>query len=214
MAPQSLVTMTNTTVRLAISPTFLSNLKTGVEGQLSPNLNRYYPPLKAIMLGYDQLKLTTRTGGLMYDSPAVHITIQGRFFLFNPEIGSTLPGVVNKKSPGHLGCLVHDTFNVSLLAGDNERKVMWGFRSLPVIQGKLVTMEQVGKVEVEDYDSGIDSTLSQEQRVVKVKKSKKRKREVEEDDGREEKRIKEEPVEEEVNSSKKKKKKKRREESS
>merc|ERR1740124_1315657 len=144
--------MTNTTVHLAISPTFLSNIKAGVEGQLSPNINRYYPPLKAIMLGYDQLKLTTRTGALLYDSPTVHIDIQGRFFLFNPQIGGNLPGVVNKKSPGHLGCLVHDTFNVSLLAGDKERdvkvgqqvvievtKVMWGFKSLPVIQGKLVT---------------------------------------------------------------------------
>lgn len=179
------------------------------------------------MLGYDQLKLTSRTGALVYDSPAVHIDVEGKFFLFSPEVGGKLPGVVNKKSPGHIGCLVHDTFNVSLLAGDKEKevkvgsevvmevtRVVWGHNCMPVIQGKLVKRDQMEEVEA-DFDSGIDSTLGQEE---KIKKSKKRKRELAEEEEEEnqsrEKRIKEEVVEEEANKTKKKKKKKKRDDSS
>eukprot|EP00090_Calanus_glacialis_P008489 TRINITY_DN16846_c0_g1_i1.p1 TRINITY_DN16846_c0_g1~~TRINITY_DN16846_c0_g1_i1.p1 ORF type:complete len:275 (-),score=109.52 TRINITY_DN16846_c0_g1_i1:70-852(-) len=235
-APFSSVTMVTTTVHLAVSPSSLNNLKAGVQGQLAPNVNRYFPPLKAIMLGYDQLKLTSRTGALVYDSPQVHIDVQGMFFLFSPEIGGKIPGVVNKKSPGHLGCLVHDTFNVSLLAGEGEKevkvgsqvmmevtRVVWGHKSMPIIQGKLVNKEQM-EVEEADFDSGIDSTLSQEVKVKKskkrkrddeegeseekVKKSKKRKKEVEEEE-LESLQIKEEVVDEEEIKSKKKKKRKK-----
>merc|ERR1712179_883410 len=102
-APSSSVTMVSSTVHLAVSPSSLNNLKAGVEGQLAPHINRYFSPLNAIILGYDQLKLTSRTGALVYDSPAVHINVEGNFFLFSPEIGDKIPGVVNKKSPGHLG---------------------------------------------------------------------------------------------------------------
>jgi len=225
--PSTSVDKKTATVHLAVSPTFLTNLKAGIESQLSPQLNRYYPPLKAILLGYDQLKLTSRAGALLYDSPAVHIDVQGRFFLFSPEVGVQLPGVVNKKSKGHLGCLVHDTFNVSLLAGEKEKHVMvgqkvnievtrvvWGHKSMPIIQGKLVRGidPKIEETEV-DFDSGIDSNLGEKKQ--KSKKNKKRKREVGDDDEvdvsiPEGKKLK---VENEISSNevKKKKKKKKKE---
>jgi len=232
-APLSSVSMVISTVHLAVSPSSLSNLKAGVQGQLAPHINRYFPPLKAIMLGYDRLKLTSRTGALVYDSPAVHIDVEGEFFLFTPEVGEKLPGVVNKKSPGHIGCLVHDTFNVSLLAGEMERdvrvgqgvvlevtRVVWGHNSMPVIQGKLVNSGQMEEVVEADFDSGIDSTIGQKEK--KAKKSKKRKREVmeEEIDNLESQQkkikeeIKEEVVDEEESRIKKKKKKRKKEDSS
>merc|ERR1712098_51942 len=231
-APSSSVSMVATTVHLAVSPSSLNNLKAGVEGQLTPHINRYFSPLKAIMLGYDKLKLTSRTGALVYDNPAVHIDVEGNFFLFSPEIGDKITGVVNKKSPGHLGCLVHDTFNVSLLAGEKEKgirvgqgivlevtKVVWGHKCLPVIQGRLENSGQMEEVVEADFDSGIDSTNGSKEK--KAKKSKKRKREVNEDCEADEElnyqskkikvEVKEEVIEEE-NTRKKRKKKKIKEE--
>jgi len=228
-APSSSVTMVPSTVHLAVSPSSLNNLKAGVEGQLAPHINRYYPPLKAIMLGYDQIKLTSRTGALVYDSPAVHINVEGNFFLFSPDIGDKIPGVVNKKSPGHLGCLVHDTFNVSLIAGETEKgikvgqeivlevtRVVWGHKSLPVIQGKLVKTGKMEEIVEADFDSGIDSTNGSKEK--KVKKSKKRKREASEDLEADEEvhskkikvEIKEEVIEAEECTKKKKKKKRKK----
>merc|ERR1712130_688063 len=40
--------------------------------------------------------------------------IQAIFFIFCPTPGSYLFGTVNKKSEGHVGVLVHDTFNASI----------------------------------------------------------------------------------------------------
>merc|ERR1711909_158591 len=54
-------------------------------------------------------------------------------------------------------------------------RVMWGHKSLPVIQGKLVTTGKMEEVVEADFDSGIDSTNGSKEK--KVKKSKKRKRE-------------------------------------
>ena len=228
-APSSSVTMVSSMVPLAVSPSSLNNLKAGVEGQLAPHINRYFPPLKAIMLGYDQLKLTSRTGALIYDSPAVHINVEGNFFLFSPDIGDKIPGVVNKKSPGHLGCLVHDTFNVSLIAGETEKgikvgqeivlevtRVVWGHKSLPVIQGKLVKTGQMEEVIEADFDSGIDSTNGSTSTVKKVKKSKKRKRDASDDEEevlskKIKVEIKEEVIEAEESPKKKKKKKRKKE---
>ena len=102
-------------------------------------------------------------------------------------------------------------------------RVVWGHKSMPIIQGKLVNKEQM-EVEEADFDSGIDSTLSHKE--VKVKKSKKRKRDDEEVDSDEKvkkskrkKEVEEEELEslqikeevvdgEEIKSKKKKKRKK------
>ena len=79
-------------------------------------------------------------------------------------------GVVNKKNFDRIvGCLVHQTFNVSLMGGmqsvtraDNKEgskvkievtRVNYGRDSLPFIQGKLLADEEG---EMIGYDSGIE----------------------------------------------------------
>ena len=192
-------------IHMGLSPGCLSNIKQGLEAQLLPQLNRYYPALGAILLGWDDLRLCAKAGLLMADSPAVHVDITGNFYVFSPEVGSVLQATVNKKSAGHIGCLVHETFNISLMSdtvsnfvhiGDTimieVTKLFWGHRSLPIIQGKLISdkSEDIDDGGDKDYDSGIDSTVTgvvldqeQEQEVTicdtsetKQKKGKKRKK--------------------------------------
>lgn len=172
------------TIHLGLSPGTLSNIKQGLEAQLLPQLNKYYPPLEAVLLGWSDLKLSSSTGMLLADTACVHVNVVGQFYVFTPKIGAVLSGVVNKKSAGHVGCLVHDTFNVSLMSERTDKsvdigdtimiqitKLFWGHKSLPVIQGKMFSMT-AGEVKVsefkeeeeikddvpeQDYDSGIDS---------------------------------------------------------
>jgi len=172
--PDSQVSKRKSQIHLGLSPGTLSNIKQGLEAQLLPQLNKYYPPLGAILLGWEDLRLSVNTGLLIADTPSVHVDIVGQFFVFSPVVGCVLPGKVNKKSAGHIGCLVHQTFNVSLIC-DNTKgvkigdiimievtKLFWGHRSLPVIQGRLISDgESVSKDDhLEDYDSGIDSTIN------------------------------------------------------
>lgn len=153
-----------TKTHLALAPSSLANLKAGVAQYFSGHINRYYPPLKGILLGYQNPKLTAKSGHLIYDQPFIHLDVQAEFFVFSPIRGGFLYGVVNRKSSDHLGCLVHDTFNVSLVGGkkteqEGERvkievtALSYGRDSLPLIQARRV---KKAEAEVGDYDSGIE----------------------------------------------------------
>ena len=70
--------------------------------------------LKGIVLGYHNVKVLGYDGSINSDTCFIHIDAEVEFYIFRPEVGSILNGVVNKKSKDHVGCLVHQVFNVSL----------------------------------------------------------------------------------------------------
>ena len=166
--PASAVTKKKTRLHLALSPGALGGLKKGLEGVMMENLNRYYPDLGAILLGWHGLKLCDRRGDIAGDSPYIHVNVEGQVYLFNPDVGSKIFGKVIKKTTGHIGCLVHETFNVSLLCDKRQfnaiqlnelvairvNNLVWDNRRRPLLQGRLDSETEP------DYDSGIDSTIT------------------------------------------------------
>lgn len=50
----------------------------------------------------------------MTDSCHIYVDVEADFYIFKPEVGSSLRGVVNKKSGDHVGCLVHRLFNIAV----------------------------------------------------------------------------------------------------
>ena len=205
--PASAVKKKRTRLHLALSPGALGGLKKGLECVMMENLNRYYPDVGSILLGWRGLKLCDRKGDIAGDSPYIHVNVEGCVYLFNPEVGSKIVGKVIKKTAGHIGCLVHETFNVSLLCDKRQFNTIqlnelvairvnnlgWDNRRRPLLQGRLDSETEP------DYDSGIDSTIagqadtelastereldeseSTAETETKNKKSKKRKREADE----------------------------------
>lgn len=202
--PASAVKKKKTRLHLALSPGALGGLKKGLECVMMENLNRYYPDLGAILLGWQGLKLCDRRGDIAADSPYIHVNVEGQVYLFNPDVGSKILGKVIKKTTGHIGCLVHETFNVSLFCDKRQydaiqlnelvairvNNLVWDNRRRPLLQGRLDSEMEP------DYDSGIDSTIngqvdtepdtqtsqleSSAETQTKPKKSKKRKREADE----------------------------------
>ena len=169
--PDSLVSKKVSTVPMCLMPGVLSKIKEGLEAQLMPHLNRYYPPVGAILLGWEGLRCSQSTGRLVSDSPAIHVEVTGCFYIFSPLIGSVLPAEVNKLSEKHIGCLIHETFNISLMGDRMDSsvstgevimievtKLFWGYRGVPVIQGRLLS--ERGRGQEPEYDSGIDSSVT------------------------------------------------------
>lgn len=78
--------------------------------------------LGGILLGHDNIVLQTSNGVINNDSCYIHMNMEGDFYVFKPEVGRLLKGVVNKKSRSHVGCLVYQLFNVSLPRQEYEEE--------------------------------------------------------------------------------------------
>jgi len=109
------VTSVKKQVHLALEPSFLANINLGILKCLNSHLHEYYPEVSGILLGYDNIKLKKTTGSMYNDQPHIHIDIQATFYIFCPTPATCLLGTVNRTSQGHVGVLVHDSFNASIL---------------------------------------------------------------------------------------------------
>lgn len=184
-SPFSGVSVIKKRIHLALEPSYLSDINYGVLKCLDRTLNEYYPELSGILLGYEDVKLKKSTGAVFNDQPHIHIDIKARFYVFRPSSTQQLIGVVNKKSKGHVGILVHDTFNATAInsggnwAGDSVtigRPIRFKVVSVsynskrPIILGELDPtsmyvddkplgiIEQVSDFEGDsDHDSGIEN---------------------------------------------------------
>eukprot|EP00092_Neocalanus_flemingeri_P096024 GFUD01122208.1.p1 GENE.GFUD01122208.1~~GFUD01122208.1.p1 ORF type:complete len:504 (+),score=159.74 GFUD01122208.1:58-1569(+) len=128
------VTSVKKQIHLALEPSFLSNINLGILKCLNSHLQEYYPEVSGILLGYDDVKLKKSTGSLYTDQPHIHIDIQAIFYVFCPSPGKFLLGSVNKKSVGHVGCLVHDAFNASIICPSDTPTKSWAGGKLVVGQ--------------------------------------------------------------------------------
>ncbi|KAF2902610.1 hypothetical protein ILUMI_03588 [Ignelater luminosus] len=99
---------------LALHPFHLTNINESIKDILNKGIARYDKKLGGILLGYQNIKLLSQAGTISNDSFFIHIDILASFYLFKPQVEKVLRGTVNKKSDDHVGCLAHNTFNVSL----------------------------------------------------------------------------------------------------
>jgi len=107
-------------VHLALSPATLGDLRSGVTEYFAQHINRYYPALQGILLGYTGPRLTANTAAVLHDQPYIHLDVRAEFYVFSPTKGEVLVGLVARRSADHLGCLVHGIFNVALAADRRE----------------------------------------------------------------------------------------------
>lgn len=71
------------------------------------------------------MKLSQNAGTIFEYDGQIHVDVEADFFIFKPEIGLELKGVVNKKSHTHVGCLLYKIFNVALPKPDHESDEDW-----------------------------------------------------------------------------------------
>ncbi|XP_033338955.2 RNA polymerase I subunit F [Megalopta genalis] len=103
-----------------LHPFHLTNLNASLNEILSSNLNSYDSELKGFLLAYQNPKLLTPLGEIFYDTCFIHIDVEAEFYIFRPEVGSSIKGIVNKKGVDHIGVLVHKAFNVSIPKPDDQ----------------------------------------------------------------------------------------------
>ncbi|KAJ3383485.1 hypothetical protein HDU92_004101 [Lobulomyces angularis] len=107
-------TTINSTLFLTIPPIYSLNIKDGITNFLDKLLNRYVDKVKGVLVSYSNLKLLQNAAKIINESPFLNFKIQLDLFVFNPNIGDVLVGIVNKVSQDHVGVLVHGVFNASI----------------------------------------------------------------------------------------------------
>ncbi|KAK4294024.1 hypothetical protein Pmani_033323 [Petrolisthes manimaculis] len=112
-------------VCVLLHPIHSKDIRRGVTQELEAMLTRYSHQLGGLPLAYENPRLVSSHGWLFDTNPFNHLLVHTTFYVFNPKVGSIVDGVVKRKSPGHLGCLVHGRFNVSVLRTQDAKKQEW-----------------------------------------------------------------------------------------
>ncbi|XP_069585924.1 DNA-directed RNA polymerase I subunit RPA43 [Ranitomeya imitator] len=99
---------------IALAPKYMSKKRSGITEHLTAELLKYNVILEGVPVAYDNIKLIGELGDIYDDVGYIHINIEADFVVFQPQYGEKLVGVVNKKAPSHIGCLVHGCFNASI----------------------------------------------------------------------------------------------------
>ncbi|CAN2389820.1 DNA-directed RNA polymerase I subunit, partial [Pristimantis euphronides] len=99
---------------LALAPKYLHKKRSGIREHLSAELLKYSVALNGVPVAFDNIKLVGELGDIYDDIGYIHVNIEADFVIFQPKRGQKLVGVVNKKAPSHIGCLVHGCFNASI----------------------------------------------------------------------------------------------------
>ncbi|XP_063618475.1 DNA-directed RNA polymerase I subunit RPA43 [Cydia splendana] len=113
------------TQNLALQPWCLSNLQESIKNLLDYKIGKFDKELNGILLSYKNLRVLTNVGAIRNDGSDIMFQVQADYFIFQPYVGATLKGLVNKKSNTHLGILVHRVFNVVIPRPTEEPGNEW-----------------------------------------------------------------------------------------
>ncbi|KAJ0177202.1 hypothetical protein K1T71_007211 [Dendrolimus kikuchii] len=113
------------TQNLALQPWCLGSVKESIRNLLDYKIGKFDKELNGILLSYKNFRLLQNVGTIRNDNADINFQVQADYFIFQPYVGATLTGIVNKKSITHLGILVHRVFNVVIPRPTEEPGNNW-----------------------------------------------------------------------------------------
>eukprot|EP00095_Tigriopus_kingsejongensis_P009415 maker-scaffold143_size313727-snap-gene-1.25 protein:Tk09415 transcript:maker-scaffold143_size313727-snap-gene-1.25-mRNA-1 annotation:"hypothetical protein DAPPUDRAFT_59298" len=123
--PDSGIYKVRETLHVALHPRYLHNLQLGLLSYFNKKISVYDAKLDGILAAYGKIYLRSPNGILMNEEAHIHVDVISDFWVFRPVIGAQLKGVVNKKSPSHVSCLIHGCFNVPCYRPDDTLASAW-----------------------------------------------------------------------------------------
>ncbi|PVV04985.1 hypothetical protein BB560_000494 [Smittium megazygosporum] len=106
--------MTKSEIIITLAPSLLLKPEDGIYETLNGMLLKFVPQLHGVVLTYSNVEFVSQYGRILYDYPQVQFKTSAEFLIWRPKRGLTLEGMINIQSPGHIGILLYDTFNVTI----------------------------------------------------------------------------------------------------
>ena len=107
---------------VSLLPCYVGRLSEGIIKHLNQKIFRFSDQLSGILLSYSKPLVLQRHGAILDEQPHVHFDLKYSAYIFKPQIGSILSGVVNNVGGDHIGCLVNNCFNASVVPQGSHRK--------------------------------------------------------------------------------------------
>lgn len=101
---------------ISLLPCYVGNLSKGITEHLNGKVLRYFPQLNGVLLTYTKPRLLQKEGRIFDEHPHIHTDLTYTACVFRPMLGAILRGTVNKVGIDHVGCLLYDCFNVSVVS--------------------------------------------------------------------------------------------------
>ena len=112
---------------LSLLPCYVGNISQGVISYLNNKILKNSSQLNGVLLSYSKPVLLQKEGRILDELPHIHFDLSYTAYVFRPLLGSVLHGSVNKIGNDHVGCLLYDCFNVSIVK--KEKRHSDGFSS-------------------------------------------------------------------------------------
>ncbi|KAI9728796.1 MAG: hypothetical protein M1834_007182 [Cirrosporium novae-zelandiae] len=140
---------------------------------LSPHLLSYYPPFHAVILAYDNVRLSedpnSKPDGKTVLAKSIDeyvvsfIWLTADFYLFKPERGAKMEGWINLQSEGHLGLVCYNLFNATI-----ERKRLpkeWAWVPAPPPTHTKKTLKGSDDMEIDEENQEQEEQEDQEDEI-------------------------------------------------
>ena len=110
------------TLVMTLLPSYIGRIGDGVLEHLNDKILRYSRDLGGVFLSYSKPRVLQEAGRIIDEHPHIHFDLDYKAYVFRPRVGSVLTGVVNNIGDDHIGCLVYDCFNASVVMSEGQRK--------------------------------------------------------------------------------------------
>lgn len=100
---------------VSLLPCYVGRLSEGIIKHLNQKVFRFSDQFGGILLSYSRPLVLQQHGAILDEQPHVHFDLKYSAYVFKPQIGSILFGVVNNIGGDHIGCLVNNCFNASVV---------------------------------------------------------------------------------------------------
>ena len=80
-------------------------------------------------MAYEDVNIISSEASLIADRPFLYLKVKVTYFLFQPEIGSILTGVIKEIKENHVVCVVHEIFNATIF---QSTTLAWDVSTLKV----------------------------------------------------------------------------------
>lgn len=165
------------TMHIGLPPWGLKKFDETVRSIVSAEkLNRFDSKLNGIVLDIQSIKVVGEQYAVRNDSSALHVSLNVKFYVFQPRIGAILVGIVKHVALHHISVTIHRFFNVMIpidmknSALKTNMTVMVKLTkfdlddSIPYFEGKLEEIKWQDQKE-NSMDSGVSTTESTNVRV-------------------------------------------------